>query len=165
MKKIEILLECLGLASLILLVFLAAIFRFFGIDMSWSTDMAQLIFAWVCFIGADLAMQEDKHTGVDVLIDKFPLKIKNIIYLINNVLILGFLIFLVVYVINLCLMNINRMFNTIPISYSFVTASVPVGSLLMVRTIIKKLIVSIRNTLKSNYTHLEKISNEGGDIL
>jgi TRAP-type C4-dicarboxylate transport system permease small subunit len=34
---------------------------------SWSVDMAQLLFIWVCFIGADLAMQKDRHIGVDLL--------------------------------------------------------------------------------------------------
>ena len=41
---------CIGLMLLIVTVFAAAVLRFFGIDMSWSTDLAQLAFAWVSFI-------------------------------------------------------------------------------------------------------------------
>ncbi len=67
-QKIEELFVSIGLSMLILLVFLAAVLRFFGIDMSWSTDLAQLTFAWVCFVGADLALARNKHMGVDMLI-------------------------------------------------------------------------------------------------
>ena len=56
LNKVETLVVCAGLMVLIFTVFAAAILRFFGVDMSVSTDLAQLVFAWVSFIGADLAM-------------------------------------------------------------------------------------------------------------
>jgi len=72
-QKIEEYFVCIGLLLLIFLVFLAAVLRMFGIDMSWSTDLAQLTFAWVCFIGADLAMRVNRHMGVDLFVERFPL--------------------------------------------------------------------------------------------
>ena len=61
LNKIETVVVCAGLSILIITVFAAAVLRFFGIDMSMSTDIAQLVFAWVSFIGADLAMRKNKH--------------------------------------------------------------------------------------------------------
>ena len=61
LNKVETWLVCAGLLILIFTVFAAAVLRFFGVDMSVSTDLAQLVFAWVSFIGADLAMRKDKH--------------------------------------------------------------------------------------------------------
>ena len=97
LNKVETWLVCAGLLILIFTVFAAAVLRFFGVDMSVSTDLAQLVFAWVSFIGADLAMRKDKHMGVDMLITRFPVKLLNAIYLFNYLLILFFLLFAVRY--------------------------------------------------------------------
>lgn len=123
LNKVETWLVCAGLLILIFTVFAAAVLRFFGVDMSVSTDLAQLVFAWVSFIGADLAMRKDKHMGVDMLITRFPVKLLNAIYLFNYLLILFFLLFAVRYGINLCIVNAARKYQTLYISYSFATAS------------------------------------------
>ena len=47
---------CIGLMLLIVTVFAAAVLRFFGIDMSWSTDLAQLAFAWVSFTAVQILL-------------------------------------------------------------------------------------------------------------
>ena len=163
-ERIEEIFECIGLTLLILLVFIAAIFRFFGIDMSWSTDLAQLIFTWVCFIGADLALKRSKHMGVDIFIEKLSNKSINFIYLIFNIIILGFLLLTVYYGTNLCIVNINRVFNTLPISYSFATASVPVGGILMIITTGKKIYENIKNIISGEYNNVVK-NSEGGEII
>ncbi|MDD3174474.1 MAG: TRAP transporter small permease [Herbinix sp.] len=165
LKHIEEIFVGIGLSLLILLVFFAAVLRFFGIDMSWSTDLAQLSFAWVCFIGADLAMRKNRHMGVNMLVDKFPVKFRNIIYLFNNILMLCFLLIAVYYGTNLCITNFQRTFNTLPISYSYATASVPVGCLLMTITIISNIVRYSKNIITNNYSSIIKTNTEGGDIL
>ncbi len=165
LERIEEIFESIGLSLLIILVFSAAVLRFFGIDMSWSTDLAQLSFAWVCFIGADLAIRKNRHMGVDMLVNKFPIKIRNIIYLFNNVLMLCFLFFVVYYGTNLCITNFQRTFNTLPLSYSYATASAPVGGLLMVFTVVGNIIKYSKNIMKNDYSNIIKIETEGGDIL
>lgn len=145
LQRIEEVFVSASLAILILLVFISATLRWFGIDMSWSIDMAQLMFAWVCFIGADLAMRRVRHMGVDLLVDRLPKKVVNVIYVVNNLLILSFLALVVYYGINLCIINAQRQFNTLPLSYSFVTASAPVGALLMMMTSIRRIIDHFRN--------------------
>lgn len=148
-QKIEELFVSIGLSMLIILVFLAAVLRFFEIDMSWSTDLAQLTFAWVSFIGADLALSLNRHMGIDMLVELFSRKKQIIIRLINSILILGFLIFVFIYGVNLCIVNSQRSFQTLPISYSFATASAPFGSALMTITIIKQISLYIKALFKS----------------
>ncbi len=148
--KIEQLFVCFGLSMLIVLVFLAAVLRFFGIDMSWSTDLAQLTFAWVCFIGADLALSLKRHMGVDMLVIRFPAKGQLIIGFITSLLILIFLIFVTVYGINLSIVNRQRSFQTLPISYSFATASAPFGCGLMIITITRQILEISRSLFMKN---------------
>ena len=40
------------------LVFVASIMRFFGHPLIWSVDLAQLLFIWLCMLGATRAMRE-----------------------------------------------------------------------------------------------------------
>lgn len=156
LSKVETVLVCFGLMLLIVTVFAAAVLRFFGVDMSISTDLAQLTFAWVGFIGADLAMRRSRHMGVDMLTSKLPLPVQNVINLFNYVLILGFLIFTVRYGIDLCIVNAARKYNTLKISYSFATASCPVGCGLMCITAVKHMIKCISNVIKGDYSSLMK---------
>lgn len=156
LNKVETLLVCAGLLVLIFTVFAAAVLRFFGVDMSVSTDLAQLVFAWVSFIGADLAMRKDKHMGVDMLITKFPLPVLNAIYLFNYILILFFLLFAVRYGIDLCIVNAARKYQTLYISYSFATASCPVGCGLMCISSVKHIVQYIRNIIHHDYSNLVK---------
>ena len=156
LNKVETWLVCAGLLILIFTVFAAAVLRFFGVDMSVSTDLAQLVFAWVSFIGADLAMRKDKHMGVDMLITRFPVKLLNAIYLFNYLLILFFLLFAVRYGINVCIVIAARKYQTLYISYSFATASCPVGCGLMCISSIKHIVQYVRNIITNDYSSLTK---------
>jgi len=135
LRKIEFVFVCVGLLLLIMLIFLAALLRFWGIDMSWSVDLAQLTFAWTCFIGADLALAQNRHMGVDMFLLKLPRKVRLTIEMLNSVMIFAFLVFVAVYGMSLCIVNWQRSFQTLPISYSLVTASAPTGALLMIFTL------------------------------
>ena len=154
LTKVETAFVCAGLLVLIFTVFAAAVLRFFGVDMSVSTDLAQLIFAWVSFIGADLALRKDKHMGVDMLISKFPPAVLNGFYLFNYILILFFLLFAVRYGIDLCIVNSARKYQTLYISYSYATASCPVGCGLMCITAVKHIVQYIRNIVTHDYSSL-----------
>lgn len=156
LNKVETLVVCAGLMVLIFTVFAAAILRFFGVDMSVSTDLAQLVFAWVSFIGADLAMRKDKHMGADMLVTKFPLPVLNGIYLFNYILILFFLLFAVHYGINLCIVNAARKYQTLYISYSYATASCPVGCGLMCISSVKHIVKYVQNIIRHDYSSLVK---------
>lgn len=156
LNRVETVFVCLGLLMLIFTVFSAAVLRFFGIDMSVSTDLAQLIFAWVSFIGADLAMRREKHMGVDMLISKLPLNILNMVYLFNYILILCFLLFAVRYGINLCIVNSARKYQTLYISYSYATASCPIGCVLMCITAVKHIVRYIKNIACKDYSNLKR---------
>ena len=156
LSKVETFIVCFGLMLLIVTVFAAAVLRFFGIDMSISTDLAQLTFAWVSFIGADLALRQSRHMGVDMLVNRFPLPVQNAICLFNYILILFFLIFAVRYGIDLCIVNAARKYNTLYISYSYATASCPIGCDLMCLTVVKHIVGYVRNIVKHDYNSLQK---------
>ena len=127
------------LLCIVILVFVAAILRWIGISVAWSIDIAQLLFVWVSFLGADVALGEHKHIGVDIITKKLSPRLGQIILLINYIVMIIFLSLIVYYGTMLSINNYSRSYNTIPISYSLATFSAPFGSLLMLITIIKNI--------------------------
>lgn len=132
---------CLSLV--ILLIFSAALFRWIGYPIQWAVDISQILFAWIIFLGADLALQEKKHIGIEFFEQHFPQKCRIYLQLLWGILIAIFLGVCIYFGIQLCLSNYLRRFNSLPISYSWMTLSVPVGSLLMFITNIEQLYQNI----------------------
>lgn len=136
-----------GLAAVCLVVatcitFVAAITRVFGYPINWSIDMSLFLWAWCIFFSGDLALRNDKLVRVDMLIDKIPGKGRKIHSIILYVIILVFLFALLIYGSQLVYTSRLRPFQSIPaISYSWVTLSLPVGALLMIRSVIVKIVL------------------------
>lgn len=142
---IETWIGVLMLAAIILLVFISAITRTFKHPIVWSVDLAQLLFVWISMFGADLALKKRAHVGVDLIAKQFPVKLQNSITLGTYILCLLFLGFIAYYGSLLCVTNFLRKYQTLQISYSFGTAAVPLGSVLMILTIIEQMTDLIKN--------------------
>lgn len=140
------------LTSIILLVFLSAITRTLKYPIVWSVDLAQLLFVWICMFGADIALKRKAHVGVDLITRKFPVRLQNIITLATYILCILFLAFIAYYGLFLCFTNYLRKYQTLQISYSYGTAAVPVGSVLMILTIIEQMIQLIAKWRKTSNT-------------
>ncbi len=136
---IEALVAKITLVAMVTLVFSAGIARLFRNPINWAVDMSTFLFAWSCFLSADVAWRNDKLMSVDVLVNLFPDKVRERIKLINYFAISAFLIFLIIFGFLLSYTTRARTFQGIPgFSYTWVTLSVPVGSLcLLVTTILK----------------------------
>lgn len=126
------------LIAVVSLVFFAAVFRWIGFPVAWSVEMAQLLFIWLIFLGANQALRNKRHIGVDMITIKLPKKIQNILAVIMDLLIAAFLIFMIYYGTQHSINNSLRSILNLPFSYSYITSVVPVGSTLMLLTIVFK---------------------------
>lgn len=128
------------LAVIVLLVFVAAFTRYIGMPINWSVDIAQALFVWVIFLGANQAWRSSRHIGIDLLVKRFAPQTQSRIQLVLYAVIAVFLVSLIVSGIHITIVNAGRILQDIPISYSYVTAAVPVGSFLMLLTTGKKIV-------------------------
>lgn len=124
-----------ALVTVAILIFISAIARSIGKPLNWATDISLILFAWIIFLGADVALRHGDFVHVDLIINKFPQSVKKIILILWNLLIVGLLSVLVCFGIPLAIESVDRIFNTLGISYSWATLSVPIGSILMLITI------------------------------
>lgn len=131
LAQIELAIAVALLAGVTGLVFVAAIMRFYGHPLTWSIDMAQLLFIWLCFLGASKAMREKSHLGMEVLVKYLGYRRHLWLELACSAVVLAFLAALVVEGVNLTLLNRERTFGDSTLSYAWVTAAVPVGCVLL----------------------------------
>jgi TRAP-type C4-dicarboxylate transport system permease small subunit len=84
-----------GFLGVVVLVFLQVLFRYlFKLSVPWTEELARLLFCWVTFLGAALAIREDEHIYVDIFFKKLPPKAALLIIQVYDIIILIFFIFL-----------------------------------------------------------------------
>ena len=111
LAQLEFAIAALLLGIIVVLVFLAAIMRFFGYPLIWSVDMAQLLFIWLCFFGAARAMREKGHLGIDLLIRWLKPHQRLWLEYVMSLIILVFLGFLAIEGYRLTVLNSQRLFG------------------------------------------------------
>ncbi|WP_232308356.1 MULTISPECIES: TRAP transporter small permease [unclassified Thalassospira] len=145
LKRIEFACGGILLVAVVILVAVASVARAMGSPIIWSVEMAQLIFAWLCMLAADIAMQEDRHFGLQILREILSKRASAWVEIINILVIIGFLAFLLNYAwTNMILMH-PRLVGAAQINASYIHASMVIGILLMIRTMVAQLIRRIRN--------------------
>lgn len=67
-------LMALALAVMVLLVFGNVVLRYvFNSGIAWAEEISRLMFVWMIFLGAVLALRQHAHLGVELLQAKLPL--------------------------------------------------------------------------------------------
>jgi len=133
--KIEETITGVIFVSIVILVFSAAFLRLFDRPLIWANDIAKLLFAWAALLGADVAMRNSRLIGVDFIVKKLPLRLAKTLRIFTFSVIIVFLASFVYFGVGLSIESYDRSFQTLSfMSYSAVTAALPVTSLLMILT-------------------------------
>jgi len=128
------------LLAMVILIFTGGVSRMLGHPQNWTTDIATCLFAWACFLCADIAWRRNALMSIDLLVVRMPEGVQRLLRWFNYGLIMAFLVYTIVMGTWLSWVSRARAFQGIPeISYSWVTMSMPVGALLLLVTTILKL--------------------------
>jgi TRAP-type C4-dicarboxylate transport system permease small subunit len=127
------------LILMVALIFLSGVMRTLGAPINWSNDIATALFAWACFLCADIAWRKNSLMSIDLFVDWLPVRARKWCMYVNYTIISSFLVYAIVGGIWLSWISRARSFQGIPeISYSWVTMSMPVGALLLLITALLK---------------------------
>ena len=138
LDKIERLV-CIGLLSaIVLLVFAAAVMRTVGLPIIWSVDIAQLLFAWLCMLGANQTLKHAQHATVDIVTQYLPVRWQQRLAGLTSLIMIGVLAVIVVYGIALFNLNPQRTLGSTPLPYRYVALALPVGAGLMLLTLLEQ---------------------------
>lgn len=165
LAQLEFAIGALLLASVVLLVFVAALMRTFGHPLIWSIDMAQLLFIWLCFIGAVRALRTKAHLGIDLAIRFLPHRFRFGLEMLLSVLTLIFLGLLAYEGVWLALSNVQRRFGDSGLSYAWVTMAVPVGCALLALTLVYNMVTAWRRRHDGQTLVYSRSPAEAGDVV
>tara|TARA_R110001606_G_scaffold169067_6_gene313958 strand:+ start:1542 stop:2159 length:618 start_codon:yes stop_codon:yes gene_type:complete len=87
----------LSLFLIVFLVFFAALLRLVGVPQAWMGDLSKILFAWVIFLGSDVAMNVGRHIGVEFFEERLPILWRKRIAQLWSILIVAFLSFITYY--------------------------------------------------------------------
>jgi TRAP-type C4-dicarboxylate transport system permease small subunit len=129
------------LILMVLLIFSGGLARLVAHPLNWTIDFATCFFAWACFICADIAWRRNALMSIELLTERLPPSGQRMLTYLNYVILIAFLLFVVIYGGQLAWTSRARSFQGISwISYSWVTASLPFGALLLTMTTLVKFI-------------------------
>ena len=78
-----------ALALMVVMVFANVVLRYaFNSGLTASEELSRLLFLWLIFVGAIVAMKESAHLGVDTLVSRLPRGGKVFCVLLSNALLL-----------------------------------------------------------------------------
>ncbi len=120
-------------------IFLGGVARMAGHPLNWTGDVATALFAWACFLCADIAWRRNSLMAVEVFTSRLPAGAQRALRLANLGLIALFLLYVAGMGLWLSWISRTRSFQGIPeISFSWITMSMPVGALLLLATTLLK---------------------------
>lgn len=143
--KLEAVLAGTFLLLMVAVIFLGGLARMLGQPLNWTIDLATCSFAWGCFLCADIAWRRDALMSIDLLEARLPHAVGRLVFYANHVMICLFLVYVVYAGAWLAWVSRARSFQGIPaVSYSWVTASIIVGGILLLITTLLKITHALR---------------------
>lgn len=141
----------ISLVITVIVIFIQVIARYvFNSSLSWSEEFSRYLFIWQTWLGASVALRDDKHIRLEMLDNKFGPNGKNVMIIIADLLWLAFDIFLIVSGTELVSKQLARGTRSagLGIPLAFVYASLPFSSFV----IALRLVAEIIRTLNSMRT-------------
>jgi TRAP-type C4-dicarboxylate transport system permease small subunit len=133
------------LLLMVALIFLGGLARLVHHPLNWTTDAATCLFAWACFLAADVAWRNNSLMAITLLPDRLPARGRALLALLNYAIIAAFLVYLIAMGVYLSWVSRIRSFQGMPgVSYSLVTMSLPAGALLLLVTTAGKIRAVLR---------------------
>ncbi|MCI8645467.1 MAG: TRAP transporter small permease [Firmicutes bacterium] len=142
--KLEEILGIVGLAVMVVLIFLQVICRYvLHAALPWSEEIARFLFLWVIWLGASHATKERKHIRLDVVTSRLKGMTRTIIQGLAYVIWLLFMCILSILSLQLTLniFNLNQVSTAAGVPMWIAYASVTVGAILCVFRLIQNVII------------------------
>ena len=109
--KFETILACAGFFTIIAMTFGNAVLRLLNKPIPTSDDICTLLFAWVSFLGADIAMRSNRLVSMNLATMNLPVKVQKTLSLIVYGIMIAILCLFAVKGYQLARMNWARFFN------------------------------------------------------
>lgn len=98
--------------------------------LTWSEELAMLLFQWVAFLGSAVGVKRMSHFGIDLIVKKMPSYLQGTIRVVIPFLMGGVAFVMVFEGIRLLQFTRNEMYTALRLSHAWAYAAIPVSGLL-----------------------------------
>jgi TRAP-type C4-dicarboxylate transport system permease small subunit len=151
--RIEEILVGICFIGVVGLTFMNAVLRTFKRPIATADDVCLLLFAWAALLGADVALRYSRLVGMDIFVTKLPQKWQKSIQVIVFAIMIAAMVLFIRFGFLLAARNWSRVLNSLPISYGWVTLSLPVSCILMTFTSLLKIKKIVANYKDDTYNY------------
>ena len=114
------------------ITFASVIARYvFRAPFDWSEQTCRYLFIWSIMLYMPVIMRKRGNLGFDLLINRFPKSVRDVIGLLCHVLIAGFAVFYFDYTLQFILKTMNKKFSGINVPYWSVYGAQAVGAAIL----------------------------------
>lgn len=118
--------------ALAVVVFLQVFNRFIlKAPLSWSEDLAMLLFQWVVFLGAALGVKRVRHFGIELVVRRFPERVRHRVELLTPAVMAIVALVMIVQGWTLLTFNRTRTFPTMDLTYTWAFLPIPLAGVLI----------------------------------
>ncbi len=124
--------SALAVVGLAVIVFVQVFNRFvLKTPLAWSEDLAMLLYQWVVFLGAALAVQRMRHFGIELVVRRLPVPLRRAVDLLTPIVMA--IVAVVMIVQGWAILGINRarIYATMDLSYTWAFLPIPVAGVLI----------------------------------
>jgi len=98
LRNLDTLGSCFALVTVILSVTYGVIMRYlFGDAPIWTSELSAIAFTWLVFLGASAAYTRNMHIGIDLLTKRLSGRIRWLVDLVGQLIMLTFFGYMIVY--------------------------------------------------------------------
>lgn len=114
------------IGGMIVVMGLGVFFRYvLNSSLNWSIELSRVLFTWATFVGVVIALRDNVHIRIDLLIERLPPKIRIVLDIVNHLFVFSFSIFIVILGFQLVQRTNNMIIPalwSLPINYVYYAA-------------------------------------------
>ncbi|SDL11545.1 TRAP transporter small permease [Halarsenatibacter silvermanii] len=151
-----------GMIGLMLaLVLIQVVARYFlGASTPWTSELSRYLMVWIALVGASVLSKEEKHAAVNLFKNRLPPRLRIIIEVFINILILLLLFILVLRGFRYSFDYWNSISPATGIRRTWAYLSLPVGALLMFLQTLSNTIIKIDYLFNRRFSDGEEEKKE-----
>lgn len=150
LDRAERFMSVLFLSGIVLAILLQVFFRYvLNSPLIGPEELATLLYIWLVFIGADIALRRGEHVSIDMLVNIFPNKLRLVSFLVTQISMLTICVVIVIY--GIPLLRLQATSRTAALRIPVYISSLPlvISAFLMTLNLMLRIVASVRKVLKA----------------
>ncbi|RGX57022.1 TRAP transporter small permease [Anaerotruncus sp. AF02-27] len=132
LSNLDLIVSGFCLVVIVTCTVLGVVMRYiFHSPFQWLEEVSTLFFTWLVFFGASVAVKTDNHVSIDLLVERFPAKLRRAVDVFAYAMLMLVLGFIAYYGMKLTLQVSDKITPILRIPYQVIDIALPVGAVLM----------------------------------